>query len=84
MSLPLMFGCAWVLFATIVAALPMRRQYAPGFVLLLAAPFLLGWIGITHGIWIFIVGLLAFISMFRNPLRYIFSRKRDENSGASA
>ena len=84
MSLPLMFGCAWVLFATIVAALPMRRQYAPGFVLLLAAPFLLGWIGFTHGMWIFIVGLFAFISMFRNPLRYLLRLKRDEKPGAGA
>ncbi len=71
LSLPLFLGCLWVLASAIVAMLPMRRQYAPGLLLLLAAPVLLIYIGLEHG-WIWaILGLLAFVSMFRNPLRYL-------------
>jgi hydrogenase-4 membrane subunit HyfE len=78
MSLPLVLGCVWVFLATIVAALPMRRQYAPGSILLIAAPFLLGWIAFSHGLWIFGIGLFALISMFRNPLKYLLRRARGE------
>lgn len=71
MSLSLILGCLWVIASAITAMLPMRRQYAPGIVLLVAAPFLLVFIGIEHGaIWAFL-GLLAFVSMFRNPLIYL-------------
>ena len=52
----------------------MRRQYAPGMVLLVAAPLLIGAIGHAYG-WIFaVVALMAFLSMFRRPLMY-FARK---------
>lgn len=78
MSLPLVLGCVWVFLATIVAALPMRRQYAPGSALLIAAPVLLGWIASLHGLWIFGIGLFAFVSMFRNPLKYLLRRARGE------
>lgn len=78
MSLSLVTGCIWVLLATIVAFLPMRQQYPPGIVLLVAAPFLLGWIALDHGAWIFVAGLLAFLSMFRNPLIYFLRRARGE------
>ncbi len=78
MSLPLIIGCLWVLAATIVALLPMKHQYKPGLTLLIAAPFLIVWIGYAHG-WIFgVLGLLAFVSMFRNPLIYIYKRARGE------
>jgi Protein of unknown function (DUF2484) len=74
MSLPLILGCVWVILATIVAMLPMKRQMLPGMGLLLAAPVLLVWIGWQHG-WLWLVlGLLAFLSMFRNPLLY-FARR---------
>ncbi len=78
MSLSLISGCIWVLLATIVATLPMRRQYIPGVTLLIAAPFLLGWIAADHGWWIFAVGVFAFASMFRNPLIYLWRRARGE------
>ena len=49
----------------------MRRQFLPGIALLLSAPFLLAFLGVQHGIWITLLGLLAFASMFRNPLIYL-------------
>lgn len=71
---PLFFGCLWILCAAIVAMLPMKRQMAPGLALLVVAPFLLGWIGWVHGwVWV-LVGTLAFVSMFRNPLLYFLRR----------
>lgn len=74
MSLPLILGCIWVLASAVTAMLPMRQQMLPGISLLLAAPFLLGWIGWVHGwLWL-VVGLIAFVSMFRNPLRYFLLR----------
>ena len=67
-------GCLWVLALAIVALLPMQAQMLPGFALLLAAPVLLLWIGHVHG-WLWLaIGLFAFVSMFRNPLRYILRR----------
>lgn len=78
MSLPLLLGCLWVVAATVVAFLPMRRQYAPGIALLIAAPALIVWIGFAHGMWIAVAGLAAFVSMFRNPLRYLWRRAKGE------
>ncbi len=78
MSLSLILAALWVLAATIVAMLPMKHQYAPGIVLLIAAPFGIAYIGAQHG-WIFAaLGLAAFVSMFRNPLRYLYKRARGE------
>lgn len=74
MSLSLLLGCAWVVAATIVAMLPMRRQFAPGLVLLIAAPPLIGFIGWQHGWILAALGFAAFLSMFRNPLRYLWRR----------
>lgn len=78
MSLPVLFACLWVLASAIVAMLPMRRQYVPGVALLIAAPFLIFWLGYAHGWWWVVVGLLAFGSMFRNPLIYLYRRARGE------
>ena len=73
-STPLILGALWVIASAITAMLPMRRQMVPGIALLLAAPVLLVWIGWVHG-WLWLaVGLLAFLSMFRNPLLY-FARR---------
>jgi Protein of unknown function (DUF2484) len=73
-SLPLILGVLWVFASALVAMLPMRRQMVPGIALLLAAPVLLVWIGYMHG-WMWMVGgLFAFVSMFRNPLRYFLRR----------
>ena len=74
MSWALGIGAAWVLAATAVAMLPMRRQYVPGVMLLIAAPLLIVWIWITHG-WLYGgAALFAFVSMFRNPLIYFDKR----------
>ena len=74
MSTPLILGCLWVLASAIVAMLPMKRQMVPGVALLIAAPFLVVWIGWVHG-WVWLgLGLFAFVSMFRNPLRYFIRR----------
>ncbi|MGI1661092.1 DUF2484 family protein [Palleronia sp. KMU-117] len=71
MSLSLTLGCLWVIASAITAMLPMRLQYAPGVVLLLAAPVLLILLGIEHGLLWAGIGLFAFVSMFRNPLIYL-------------
>ena len=74
MSAPLILGCLWVLASAIVAMLPMRAQMLPGVMLLVAAPVTLFLIAAVHG-WIWLgVGLFAFLSMFRNPLRYFLRR----------
>lgn len=70
---------AWVFASAGVAMLPMRRQYIPGIALLLAAPVLVIMAGIQFG-WVYaVLALAAFISMFRNPLRYIAARLRGEH-----
>ncbi|WP_371171024.1 DUF2484 family protein [Aliiroseovarius sp. 2305UL8-7] len=74
MSPALITAALWVVAATIVALLPMRRQFPPGLALLIAAPVIIIWIGATHG-WLWaILGLAGFLSMFRRPLWY-FARK---------
>jgi hypothetical protein len=78
-SFSLIVAAIWAVLATVVALLPMRRQYAPGVTLLIAAPFILAFIGYQHGIWIALLGLLAFASMFRNPLIYFWRRARGQN-----
>ena len=76
MSWPLIVGALWVIAGTITAFLPMRMQMYPGIPLLIAAPVLLIWIGVVHG-WVWVIaGLLAFWSMFRNPLIYFYKRAR--------
>lgn len=59
-----------------VAMLPMRLQYIPGVALLIAAPILLVFMWIEVGPWLTLLGLFAFVSMFRNPLRYFWARAR--------
>ena len=68
--------CLWVILGTITAFLPMRRQMVPGIVLIAIAPILLFWIGFLHG-WVWVIaGILAFASMFRNPLIYYYKKIR--------
>jgi hypothetical protein len=71
---PLFFGCLWILLAAVVAMLPMKRQMLPGLILLILAPFLLVWIGWVHGWGWAVAGVVAFVSMFRNPLLYFLRR----------
>ncbi|WP_298297309.1 DUF2484 family protein [uncultured Litoreibacter sp.] len=78
MSPSLILAALWAVAATLVALLPMRYQYVPGVTLLIAAPFLIGFIGYEHGIWFAALGLAAFASMFRNPLIYFYRRARGE------
>ena len=73
-STSLSLACFWVLAAVVTAMLPMRRQYVPGMGLLIAAPFLLGYIGWQHGPWVLLLTLAGALSMFRNPLIY-FARR---------
>ena len=73
-STPLILACLWVVAGTITAMLPMRYQYVPGLSLLIAAPVLLIWIGIAHGLWIALFATLSVLSMFRRPLIY-FAKK---------
>ncbi|QUJ75113.1 DUF2484 family protein [Sulfitobacter albidus] len=75
----LLLCIGWVFASAGVAMLPMRRQYVPGVALLIAAPVLIVAIGMQMG-WIYAaLGLAAFVSMFRNPLRYIAARLRGEH-----
>ncbi|MEO8243224.1 MAG: DUF2484 family protein [bacterium] len=68
---PLTIGAIWVILVAVTAMMPMRRQIWLGLPLLIAAPVLLLWIGLTHGfIWV-AIGLFAFLSMFRRPLNYL-------------
>ena len=69
----------WVLAATAVAMLPMRQQYIPGVALLIAAPSLILWIGVSVAWWAGVLALAAFVSMFRNPLRYFWAKARGQN-----
>jgi hypothetical protein len=79
MSASLIIGAVFVVASALVALLPIRRQMWPGGTLLLAAPFVLGFIGYQHG-WIWLaVGLAVFVSMFRNPLRYVLAKARGQN-----
>lgn len=67
---------AWVLASAVVAFLPMRRQYVPGLALMLAAPVLIGLIWRGVGWAAGLAALAAFVSMYRNPLRYLWARAR--------
>jgi hypothetical protein len=72
-------ACLWVVASAIVAFLPMRRQYMPGIVLLVAAPLIIVWLAFDYGWWVALIGLFGFVSMFRNPLIYLYRRLRGEN-----
>ena len=74
MSASLILASLWVILASIVALMPMRRQFAPGIALLVAAPFLLVYLGYQHNPWIVLAAGLAVVSMFRRPLFYIGKR----------
>jgi len=82
MTLAIVAGAIWVLAATGVALLPMRHQYRPGVVLLALAPVLIGWLWVAFG-WIAgLAALAAFVSMFRNPLRYFWRRAMGDDPRA--
>ena len=83
MSFSMIAGCLWVVAATVVALLPMRAQFPPGIALLLAAPVILTWLAMDHGVFVLGLGLFAFLSMFRRPLWYLARRSLGRFSEAS-
>jgi ribose/xylose/arabinose/galactoside ABC-type transport system permease subunit len=70
---------SWVFASVGVAMLPMRRQYVPGVALLLAAPVLIVMIGLQMGWLIAALALAAFVSMYRNPLKFLIAKLRGQN-----
>ncbi|MEM8729762.1 MAG: DUF2484 family protein [Pseudomonadota bacterium] len=76
MTLTLTLAILWVFASTIVAFLPMERQFRPGSLLLITAPLLIFALAFEYGPIAGIAALAAFISMYRNPLRYLWSRMR--------
>ena len=63
----LLWACIlWVLASSAVALLPMRHQYAPGVALLLAAPALIVWVGLSFSWWAAALAVFAFVSMYRH------------------
>ena len=79
MNVSVVIGALWVIAAAVVAMLPMRRQYVPGIALLCLAPVLIVWLSVDYGWWVGLIGLFAFVSMFRNPLRYFWQRARGQH-----
>lgn len=64
----------WVFASAVVAVLPMRWQYVPGLILMIVAPILIFEIARTAGFLVAAAGLAAFVSMYRNPLKYVWTR----------
>ncbi len=79
MTPSLILSILWVFAATATALLPMRYQYTPGIILLLAAPLLIIWVGYDHGWLLAFAAFVAFVSMFRHPLRYLIAKARRKN-----
>ncbi len=69
----------WVFLSATVATLPLRMQYIPGAILLVAGPVLIIMIGLKVGLVFSLLGLAAFVSMFRNPLRFLLAKLRGQN-----
>lgn len=83
MSWSIILGAFWVLASTVVAMLSMRRQYVPGVALLILAPVLIVLIGYEHGVLPGLLALGAFVSMFRNPLRYLWRKATGRSQEAA-
>tara|TARA_R110002074_G_scaffold14469_1_gene49878 strand:+ start:531 stop:782 length:252 start_codon:yes stop_codon:yes gene_type:complete len=69
----------WVFASVGVAMLPMRKQYVPGVILLIAAPVLIVMIGMKVNWIVALLALAAFVSMFRNPLKYLIAKLKGQN-----
>lgn len=69
----------WVFASVGVAMMPLRRQYIPGVILLIAAPVLIVMIGMQVNWLVAVIALAAFVSMFRNPLKYILAKIKGQN-----
>lgn len=76
MNVLLVLGSLWVLVIAGLSFLPVRRQFLPVAVLFIPAPALIFLIGVEFG-WIAgVAALVAFVSMFRHPLRYFWRKAR--------
>lgn len=84
MSVVVVAGAVWVLLSSLVAMLPLRMQYIPGVILLLAAPPLIVWFGLSHGVLAALAASAGFVSMFRNPLRYYWRKWRDHTARSAS
>lgn len=69
----------WVFASAGVAMLPMQKQYIPGVALLVAAPVLIIMIGFQVGFIAMLAATAAFVSMFRNPLKYLWAKVQGQN-----
>ena len=78
MNAAIIIGALWVVALAIVAFLPMKHQYVTGIMLLVLAPVLIIWLAFVYGLLVGAVALFAFVSMFRNPMIYIYRRLRGE------
>jgi len=78
MTPSLIAASLWVVAATLVAFLPIRRQILPATLLGLAGLAILVWIGVEKG-WVWtILGLLGFASLFRNGFKALPALLRGE------
>lgn len=79
----LLWACIVGFFASAACAmLPIRYQCVPAVILLIAAPILILLIGIQVRASIAIAAIVASISMFRNPLRYLLAKNTQPKSAA--
>lgn len=74
MGYSMILAALWVLASTIVAMLPMRLQFPPGVLLFVSAPALIVFLGYDFGWIVGLLALAAFVSMFRNPIRYYWRK----------
>lgn len=79
MTLSVLIAALWVVAASGTAMLPMRFQMVPGLALLVAAPVVIVWLAVDFGAVAGLAALLAFASMFRNPIRYYYNRLRGQS-----
>lgn len=79
MTASLVAAAIWVVAGAITAFLPIRFQMVPGGLLLLTALPLMVWIGAENGWHWTAIALLAFLSMFRRPLLFLWAKARGQN-----
>jgi hypothetical protein len=66
--------CIWVVCAAATAMLPLRRQFAPGLLLLLSSLALVVWLAAELGWLAAMLAAFAILSMFRRPLAAMVRR----------
>ncbi|WP_341234306.1 DUF2484 family protein [uncultured Sulfitobacter sp.] len=66
----------WVFLSATVATLPLRMQFIPGAILLVAGLVLIVVIGFEVGFVFSVIALAAYVSMFRNPLLFLLAKLR--------